>query len=133
MVPRTSPFTITWEPTSLVGFKRMGFISTDGLIPAASACITWALPISSPSSVIKEFSAIFWDLKGATLYPSCLKILQSPAARRLFPALDIVPCTIIAFAIFLFPLFSCINTYESTSSSTSISFSFCSCSFTATR
>ena len=67
MVPRTSPLTITWEPTSLVGFRRIGFISTDGLIPAASACMTWARPISSPSSVIKEFRAIFCDLKGATL------------------------------------------------------------------
>ena len=24
--PRTSPFTITWEPTSLVGFRRIGFM-----------------------------------------------------------------------------------------------------------
>ena len=66
-----------------------------GATPAASACTTCARPISSPSSVIKEFSAIFWDLNGATRYPSCLNILQSPAHRRLFPALDIVPCIII--------------------------------------
>ena len=57
---------MTWEPVSLVGFKRMGFISTEGLMPAASACITWARPISSPSSVINELSAMFCDLKGAT-------------------------------------------------------------------
>ena len=43
----------------------MGFISTRGFVPAASACTTWARPISSPSSVIKEFKAMFWDLKGA--------------------------------------------------------------------
>ena len=66
MLPRTSPFTITCEPTSVVGFSRMGFISTLGFTPAASACATWARPISSPSSVIKELSAIFWDLKGTT-------------------------------------------------------------------
>ena len=67
--------------------------------------MTCALPISSPSFVIKEFNAIFCDLKGATRYPSCLKIRQSPAARRLLPAFDIVPCTMIAFAILLLLLF----------------------------
>ena len=51
---------------SLVGFSRMGFIRTEGFTPAASACITWARPISSPSSVMTELRAIFWDLKGAT-------------------------------------------------------------------
>ena len=38
---------------------------------------------------------MFWDLKGATDKPSSLNILQSPAARKLFPALDMVPCTMI--------------------------------------
>ena len=61
----------------------------------ASACITWALPISRPSSVIYELRAMFWDLKGATDNPSSLNILQSPAARKLFPALDMVPCIMI--------------------------------------
>ena len=28
--------------------------------------LAWARPISSPSAVIKELSAIFWDLNGAT-------------------------------------------------------------------
>ena len=106
MVPRTSPFTITWLPVSLVGFNKIGFIYTEGVIPAASACITCARPISKPSSVIKELSAMFCDLKGATLYPSCLKIRHSPAVRRLFPALDMVPCTIIAFAIICYLPFS---------------------------
>ena len=32
---------------------------------AASAWTAWARPISRPSSVMNEFSAIFWDLKGA--------------------------------------------------------------------
>ena len=40
ILPRTFPFTITCEPVSLEGFKRIGFIQTDGSIPAASACIT---------------------------------------------------------------------------------------------
>ena len=35
---------MTWEPTSLVGLRRMGFIRTSGATPAASACITWARP-----------------------------------------------------------------------------------------
>ena len=34
---------------SLVGLSRMGFIRTSGATPAASACTTWARPISSPS------------------------------------------------------------------------------------
>jgi len=53
--------------------------------------MAWALPISRPSLVIKEFRAIFWDLKGATRYPSRFITLQSPATKRLFPAPDIVP------------------------------------------
>ena len=99
MVESTSPLTITWEPVSFVGFNKIGFMRTDGSIPAASACMTCARPISRPSLVIKEFSAIFCDLKGATRYPSCLKILHSPAASRLLPAFDMVPCIMIVFAI----------------------------------
>ena len=67
MVATGTPLTITWEPVSLDGFKRMGFMSTEGLTFAAWACTTWARPISSPSRVMNELSAIFWDLKGATL------------------------------------------------------------------
>ena len=59
MSPSTSPITITWEPVSVVGFKSTGFIRTSGAIPAASACMTCARPISSPSRVMKELSAIF--------------------------------------------------------------------------
>ena len=72
-------------------------------MPAASACITWALPISKPSSVMKELSAIFWDLKGATVWPSWRKMRQSAAARKLLPALDVVPCTIMDFAMVIPP------------------------------
>ena len=66
MSPSTSPFTITCEPVSEEGLSRMGFMRTDGAIPAAWACTTCARPISSPSSVMKELSAMFCDLKGAT-------------------------------------------------------------------
>lgn len=51
---------------SLLGFKRIGFMRTEGSTPAASACITWARPISRPSLVMKLFRAMFWLLNGAT-------------------------------------------------------------------
>ena len=57
---------MTWLPMSLLGLSRMGVIRTLGSTPAASACITWARPISRPSRVTKLFSAIFWLLNGAT-------------------------------------------------------------------
>ena len=66
MFPMGTPLTITWEPVSLVGFSKMGFIRTLGSTPAASACMTCARPISSPSVVINELSAMFCDLNGAT-------------------------------------------------------------------
>ena len=66
ILPMATPFTITWLPTSVVGFKRMGFMRTSGFTPAASAWTTCARPISPPASVMKEFRAIFWLLKGAT-------------------------------------------------------------------
>ena len=44
--------TATWLPTLLVGFRRIGFISTVGSISAASACMAWARPISRPSFVM---------------------------------------------------------------------------------
>ena len=49
---------------------------------------------------------MFWDLKGATLYPSCLNILHNPATKILFPAFDAVPCIIITLAIFPPPYLS---------------------------
>ena len=101
ILPCTSPLTITWEPTSVVGLSSIGFMSTEGFIPAASAWTTCALPISSPSSVMKEFSAIFCDLNGATRYPSCRNMRHSAAHSRLFPALDIVPCTISGLALLI--------------------------------
>ena len=67
MLPTGRPHTITWEPTSSVGFNRMGFIATSGNTLAHSACITCALPISRPSAVTNELFAMFCDLNGATL------------------------------------------------------------------
>ena len=59
MLPIDRPLTMTCEPSSSVGFRRIGFMHTIGSIPAASACTTCALPISRPSFVAKEFRAIF--------------------------------------------------------------------------
>ena len=66
MFPSTWPLTMTWDPTSFVGFRRMGFMAASGSMPAASACTTCARPISSPLAVIDEFNAMFCDLNGAT-------------------------------------------------------------------
>ena len=99
IVPSTFPLMITCEPVSLVGFNRIGFIAAIGSIPAASACITCALPISRPSSVMYEFNAMFWDLNGAAFTPSCASTRRSPPVSTLFPAFDMVPCIIIGFAI----------------------------------
>ena len=60
------PITTTWERLSASGFSRMGFMSTVGSMPAASAWTAWARPISSPSAVTAAFRAMFWALKGAT-------------------------------------------------------------------
>ncbi len=66
MVPTGRPWTTTWEPVSLVGLSSTGFMSTRGLMPAASACTTWARPISPPSASANELSDMFWLLNGAT-------------------------------------------------------------------
>src|SRR5215510_6682263 len=84
----------TCAPTSEVGLSRIGFISTCGSIPAACACIACARPISWPSRVAKELSDMFWALNGATLNPSCRKILHRAATVSDFPACDAVPKTI---------------------------------------
>ena len=77
-------------------------MSTEGAMPQASACTAWARPISSPSSVMKELRAIFWDLKGAAEYPSSRKIRPRPAQSQLFPAFDIVPWIMIGLAAILY-------------------------------
>src|SRR5688572_7082616 len=89
---------MTCEPTSEVGLSKMGFMSTCGSTPADCACIAWARPISWPSRVANELSAIFWALNGATSKPSCLKIRHSAAAVSDLPAWEAVPRTINARA-----------------------------------
>ena len=59
ILPMDFPISMTWEPVSFVGFNSMGFIHTSVSIPAASACMACALPISRPSGVMYEFNAIF--------------------------------------------------------------------------
>ena len=49
--PTGRPITTTWDRLSDSGLSRMGFISTVGSIPAASAWTTCARPISPPSTV----------------------------------------------------------------------------------
>ena len=51
IVPTGTPLTMTWLRRSEVGLSRTGFIFTEGSIMAASAWVTWARPISSPSDV----------------------------------------------------------------------------------
>src|SRR3972149_2600949 len=99
MFPITFPWIITWEPISLLGFRRTGFMWIEGSIPQASACMAWARPISPPSLATAELRAIFWALNGATLYPIFLNILQSPAVIMLLPTWEPVPWTIIALAM----------------------------------
>src|SRR5919202_342191 len=76
----------------------MGFMSTVGSMPAASAWTAWARPISSPSRVTAALSAMFWALKGATRNPSWRKIRHRAATSRLLPTDDAVPCTISVLA-----------------------------------
>ena len=62
--------------------------------PAASACSAWARPISPPSGVTAEFSAMFCGLKGATRRPRRASTRASPATSVLLPASEVVPWTI---------------------------------------
>ncbi len=91
IVPTARPLTITWLRRSEVGLSSTGFIRTEGSIPAASAWVTCARPISSPSDVANEFSAMFCALNGATFSPSCLKILQSAQQSVDLPTEEPVP------------------------------------------
>src|SRR6202035_3243950 len=70
-----------------------GFIAASGSTPAAAACIAWARPISAPSAVTAEFSAMFCALNGATRTPCLASHRHSPATRTLLPASEEVPAT----------------------------------------
>ena len=93
--PTGFPRTITWEPVSLLGLSRTGFIRTSGSIRQAWAWTTCARPISPPSRVTKELSDMFCALNGATRRPSWRRIRQSAAARTLLPAFEPVPWNMI--------------------------------------
>src|SRR5919202_7076002 len=75
------------------GFRSTGFIAASGSTLAAAAWAAWARPISAPSHVTKELSAMFCALKGATLTPSRASQRQMPATTTLFPASEWVPAT----------------------------------------
>ena len=60
----------------------------------ACACTACARPISPPQGVTALFNAIFCDLNGATDNLWRAKIRHSAVTKILFPASDVVPCTI---------------------------------------
>src|SRR5213083_2802611 len=90
---QTFPCTITCAHWSDSGLSRMGFISTCGARPQASACRACARPISPPSAVTKEFKDMFCALKGATRTPFRARSRQRPAAMTLLPTSEPVPRT----------------------------------------
>src|SRR5919202_2233265 len=81
------------------GFRSTGFIAASGSTLAAAAWAAWARPISAPSLVTKELSAMFCALKGATLTPSRKSQRQMPATTTLLPASEWVPATSKALSI----------------------------------
>src|SRR5215211_351502 len=85
------PRTTTCVVRSAEGLSRIGFMATSGSTIAAEAWEAWARPISAPSRVTKELSAMFWALNGATLTPSRASQRQMPATTTLFPASEWVP------------------------------------------
>src|SRR6185437_6672062 len=93
-LPAGRPISTNCERVSPSGLSRIGFISTEGARPAASAWTACARPISAPSGVTKELSAMFCDLKGATRRPACRNRRHSAVTIRLLPTDDAVPCTI---------------------------------------
>ncbi len=94
MFPTGRPLTITCDPVSLEGLSSTGFIRTSGSSRQACACTTCARPISRPSAVTKEFSAMFCDLNGATATPSWKRIRHIAAVSTLLPAFEQVPWNI---------------------------------------
>src|SRR5690554_2729440 len=88
------PWMITCDPMSVVGLSNTGFMSVCGANPQAWACTAWARPISPPSAVTAELSAMFCGLKGATDSPWRFSQRHSAVTSVLLPASDVVPCTI---------------------------------------
>src|SRR5829696_4227818 len=90
---RGLPRRITCVLFSADGLSRTGFIAASGSTRAAVAWAAWARPISAPSLVTNELSAMFCALNGATLTPSRASQRQIPATTTLFPASEWVPAT----------------------------------------
>src|SRR5207245_1005902 len=88
---RGRPRTTTCDRLSAPGFNKIGFMSTVGSTPAASAWAAWARPISPPSIVTDEFNAMFCDLNGATRYPARAKRRQKAVARTDLPTAELMP------------------------------------------
>ncbi len=85
--------TTTWLWRLPDGLIRIGFIATSGATPAAAACMAWARPISNPSWVTTELSAMFCALNGATRTPWRCSHRHSPAVTTDLPASEWVPAT----------------------------------------
>src|ERR1039457_4220503 len=93
MLPMACPWMITCAPTSVFGLSNTGFMSVWGAIPQAMACAAWSRPISPPSAVTAELSAMFCGLKGATRTPFRTSHRHSAATNVLLPASEVQPCT----------------------------------------
>ena len=85
--------TITWLWRSPEGLIRIGFIAASGSTRAAAAWTACERPISQPSRVTTELSAMFCALNGATLTPARASQRQMPAVTTDLPASDCVPQT----------------------------------------
>ena len=66
-------------------------MSVCGAMPQAAAWTACARPISPPSGVTAELSAMFCDLNGATRRPRFLRMRQRPAAMTDLPTSEPVP------------------------------------------
>ena len=79
---------------SVVGLSKTGLKSVCGANPQANACNACARPISPPSTVTAEFSAMFCGLNGATRTPRRLRMRHKAATSVDLPASEVVPWTI---------------------------------------
>src|SRR5947209_930637 len=89
---------MTCERELASGFRRMGFMSAVGSMPAATACTACARPISAPSAQTAALFDMFCALNGATRTPLRAKIRQSAAVSRLLPAEELLPSTMSTLA-----------------------------------
>ena len=93
---------ITLDVKSPFGLSKMGFMCILGSTIDASACSICAIPISPFSFVVYEFKDMFWDLKGATLYPLFFNSLPNDAAVIPFPSPDTTPPVTNTYFVFIF-------------------------------